>query len=592
MYFSHIIKALFFIVLFSFMKSSFADGGYWTMACTVTVACPSGQAGGITYKGTFSSRVIDSCKDVTKRAQYYINSGGMKQVSNTCTPIAPVVSFSYYGYNNSTQACPATQPQGIINIQQKYEVWSDGSTRNATAWYETSRSCTAVLSYYGYNNSTQACPATQPQGVINVQQRYEVWTDGSTHNASGWTETSRSCVAVKSSTQSQSRSYSCPANQSGNITQTRTYDVWTDGSTKNYSAWNVSSNTCKSAPLTANPEKRLENCQEGYKGYIRYHWVVYYTNDSYSAYDADGKLISYTLSTPHQQELVESNTCTLIPSQEVTSTSGSETVTCDVFYNVTKGTYLGTATKYGNYVSSYNSSTKQTSTVFNVTSVDVTSCAADPEKTITNDSITESCPSGQSGVITKTRYLATDSSGNKTYPYGTDYTVTSNTCAGTSSDSETSFVPASSEKTLIENLSLNSAMLNDSSYSAKILNEINSKTIKSGETHRLNLVINDLSTGKYNISNTTNVVKAFKNTVGDSAVFKISLPRTIDKYIGNSQIQSNDKTYLTSSVLNGNELVIKYIDSSVKDSMKMPIEQTTHIKIFNSDLSGVTFETD
>jgi hypothetical protein len=592
MYKSNIIKALFFIVLFSFMKSSFADGGFFTMACTVSVECPAGQSGSITYKGTFSNRVIDSCKDVTKRTQYYINAGSLKQISNTCISIAPVVSFSYYGYNNSVQACPATQPQGQVNIQQSYEVWSDGSVRNVSGWYETSRSCTAVLSYYGYNNSAQACPATQPQGQVNVQQRYEVWTDGSTRNASAWYETSRSCAAIKTSTQNDYRSYNCPSNQSGAITQTRTYDVWSDGTNRNYSAWNVSSNTCKSAPLIASTEKRLGNCPEGYKGYIRYQWVVYYSNDSYSAYDADGKTISYTLSTPHQQEIVESNNCTLIPSQMVTSKPGNETVTCDSFYNSVKGTYLGTVTKYGNYVSSYNSSTKQTSTVFNVTSVDVTSCSADPEKMITTESITESCASDQTGMITKNRYLATDSNGNKSYPYGSDYTITSNTCAGISSDTSNTKMINANENSLIENLSLMSSMLSDPAYSANIVNKIKSQTIKSGEKHRLNLVINDASSGKYNIDNVSKVITTFKNIIGDNAEFKITLPRTIDKYIGNGEIRNGNQIYLTSSVLNGDTLTVKYIDTSVHDRMKMPIEQITHIKLFNGDLSGIIFEQD
>lgn len=545
-----ILSFFLFACLLIIIPKSFADGGFFTMVCTVSVSCPAGQTGAITYKGTFSNRVIDSCSDVTKKAQSYINSGSMQIVSNTCVSVAPV-----------PPPAPPAPPA-------------------------------ASFSHYGYNNSTQACPATQPQGVVNIQQSYEVWSDDSVRNASGWYETSRTCVAVKSRTQTDSRSYSCPAGQSGSITQTRTYDVWSDGSTNNFSAWNVSSNSCKAAPLTANPAQRVEMCSEGYTGKITYHWVVYYTNDSYSATDSDGKLITYTLSTPHQQELVLLNTCTLIPSQSISTVPGHESMTCDKYYNSVKGTYIGEVIKYGNYVSSYDSSKKQTNTVFNPTSVDVTQCVADPEKSYSTETIYAICEAGQSGQITKSRTVATAPNGAKTYPFGTDYTVTGNTCAGTNADSTPAAIAPLSKPSLIENLSLTSSMLSDSAYSTKIVDSLKSQNIKAGETHRLNLVINDLSSGKYNATNVTNVLRAFKTAVGNGAEFKITLPRSIDKYVGNGGIQGGKGLNLTSSELNGNNLTVKFMDSGDKKTLSMPVEKSVDIQLFNGDLTGFNFKTD
>ncbi|WP_147478593.1 hypothetical protein [Pseudomonas amygdali] len=575
------VYALLFAMLYFVVPKSFADGGSWWVTCKRTIACPAGQTGSIVQSVSVNGNNVGCDGNV-----YW---GNAKVISNTCVAAAPVVSFSYYGYTNSTQSCPPTQPQGIINTQQRYEVWSDGSTRNPSGWYETSRSCTAIFSHYGYTNSTQTCPATQPQGVINIQQRYEVWSDGSTRNASGWSEKSRTCVAIKSRTQTDSRSYSCPASQSGSITQSRTYDVWSDGTTKNYSAWVVSSNTCKAAPLTANPTQRRELCAEGYKGEITYHWVVYYTNDSYSAYDGDGKLISYVLSTPHQQEVVLSNTCWLIPSQDLASVPGHESMTCDKYYNVVKGTYLGDVVKYGKYVSSYDSVKMKTNTAFIVDSVDVTQCVADPEKSYSTESIFAACAAGQSGQITKTRTVATAPNGSKTYPFGTDYTVTANTCAGVSSDSAPAEVEVTTKTSLIENLSLTSSMVSDSSYSEKIVDMLKSQTIKPGESHKLNLVINDLSAGSYNSANVTNVVRAFKTAVGSGAEFKISLPRSIDKYVGNGDIQNGKGLVLTGSKLKGNQLTVKYMDSIKKKTLEMPVEKSVNIQLFTGDLSGVTF---
>ncbi|WP_150116868.1 hypothetical protein [Pseudomonas syringae] len=443
----------------------------------------------------------------------------------------------------------------------------------------------------GYEDQNASCPADRPSGYLVQRRTFENWTDGR-RNESGWSTIADYCSPIRSSIQTDARYYGCPSGQSGQIVQSRTYEIWTDGSARNYSAWNVAGNTCVSAPMTANPTQRRELCAEGYTGAITYHWVVYYTNDSYSAYDADGKLISYTLSTPHQQELLLSNTCALIPSQGVASVPGHESMTCNAYYNVVKGTYLGEVVKYGNYVSSYDSAKKQTNTVFKVTSIDITQCVPDPEKTYSNESITAACAAGQSGIITKIRTVATAPNGSKSYPSGTDYTVSSNTCAGTSVDN-TPVVLATAAKTgLIENLSLTSSMLSDSTYSTKLVDSLKSQSIKAGETHRLNIVVNDLSPGKYNAQNVTNIVKAFKIAVGSGAEFKMTLPRSIDKYAGNGEIQGGKGLTLTSSELNGNKLTVKYMDAGDKKTLSMPVENSADVQLFNGDMTGIFFKTD
>lgn len=440
----------------------------------------------------------------------------------------------------------------------------------------------------GYEDQNVSCPADRPSGYLVQRRTFENWSDGR-RNESGWSTVADYCSAIRSSIQTQSRAYGCPSGQSGQIVQSRTYEIWTDGSVRNYSAWNVSGNSCVSAPLTANPIQRRELCAEGYTGVITYHWVVYYTNDSYSALDGDGKLISYVLPTPHQQELLLSNTCTLVPSRGVATVPGYETVTCDKHYNVVKGTYLGDVVRYGNYVSSYDSNQKQTSTVFNVISIDVTQCVADPEKTYSTESIYAACDAGQTGQITKSRTVATAPNGAKTYPFGADYAVASNTCAGVSADSAPAEIAVTTNTSLIENLSLTSSMLSDSGYSAKIVDMLNAQTIKPGETHKLNLVVNDLGTGSYNATNVTNMVRAFKSAVGSGAEFKISLPRSIDKYVDNGGIQKGKGYSLIGSELSGNQLVVRYIETSKKKTLEMPIEKTVKIQLFNGDLSGVNF---
>lgn len=469
-----------------------------------------------------------------------------------------------------------------------------GKNCTSERWeYEACTVAPAVTySYTTTQDQNVACPADRPSGYIVQRRSYEVWSDGSARNFGGWYNVADYCSAVRSYIQPQTRSYACPSGQSGQITQSRTYEVWTDGSIRNYTAWNVSGNTCAMLPITTNPIKRRENCPEGYTGYIQYHWVIYYTNDSYSAYDGDGKLITYTLSTPHQQELVESNNCVLIPSQTVTTTPGSQTVSCDTYYNVTKGTYLGNVIKYGNYVASYNSTTKQTNTVFNLTSTDVTQCLEDPEKTISTESITAACDSGQTGIITKSRYVATDTKGVKSYPYGTDYIVMSNTCIGTSPDTDTGDSALPSNKSLIENLTLTSSLLSDQNYSNQMISMLKSQEIKPEEIHRFNLVINDLSVGKYNPVNVTNVLRAFKAAVGENAQFRITLPQSIDKYVGNGAIKEGQGLSISSAVVNGNQLKLTYIGQFDKSKLSMPVEQTVNIPLFSGDLTGIVFGKD
>ncbi|MEL5535026.1 hypothetical protein, partial [Serratia nevei] len=83
-----------------------------------------------------------------------------------------------------------------------------------------------------------------PQGTITQQQTYEVWSDGSRRNDSGWSTTSNTCTAVYSSSGSEARQLNCPAaTPSGTWMQRRTYDIYSDGSRRNESAWNDTS-TC------------------------------------------------------------------------------------------------------------------------------------------------------------------------------------------------------------------------------------------------------------------------------------------------------------------------------------------------------------
>lgn len=104
-----------------------------------------------------------------------------------------------------------------------------------------------------YETTTFACPATHPSGVINTRRSYELWSDGSKRNYSGWSETSRTCAAIKQRTESENQILACPPlTPSGKWEQTRTYDLWTDGAKKNHSAWSNVSVCYNQTPSVSN----------------------------------------------------------------------------------------------------------------------------------------------------------------------------------------------------------------------------------------------------------------------------------------------------------------------------------------------------
>lgn len=51
------IYALLLLIMFAPFAS--ADGGYWTIKCTKTVACPAGQTGAITYTAVVNGNAFN-----------------------------------------------------------------------------------------------------------------------------------------------------------------------------------------------------------------------------------------------------------------------------------------------------------------------------------------------------------------------------------------------------------------------------------------------------------------------------------------------------------------------------------------------------
>lgn len=558
-----------------------------TATCTGTVACPAGYTGVRTYQGTFTYP-----SNVGSPSQYCawnpltadsVRDNRWVLVSDTCAPIGP----AYQSTQTETQSltCPATQP-GVWTQSRTYELWSDGSHRNVSDWVDVTKTCAAAPISTGTETQSLACPATQPSGSWIQQRSYTLWSDGSKTGFTAWVDKTKTCVAIKKSTETEYRNLNCATDQNGSMQQKRTYDLWTDGSKKNYSSWSVSANSCAIKSITANPNRK-EACPIGYTGYKEYQWTVKYKNVDYTTKDADGNNVTYTLSTPYQEEQLKTDTCTLIPTQTVETKDGSQELTCDSYYGVSSGTYTGTVYKYGQYVATYDSAKKSTDTVFNVTSIDATACI--PVITnVTQETKSGTCPAGTTGSISYYRFKADNSKGETVYPYGTDWMVDNNNCATTAVDSNPIDNTIANPDGLLSNISVTASSLQNGEEFSKYLNSLSASNWAASERHKLIVNIDDLSSGKYSASKVGAVISKFQSVIGSgNSDVEVVLPRTIDKYIGVGGITASaakEKTAMIKDIyFDGINAKLTYLEFS-KEKTGKPTQKVETINIIPANL--------
>lgn len=202
---------------------------------------------------------------------YYIGPNSAFSVYSICRK--PNLSFNHYGYDNSKSACPSDKPLGVINIQQKYEVWSDGSIRNRTGWYETSRTCTAIPqqvvetkigreelscdSYYGAVAGSYTGNVYKYGDYLSIYDPATMTTNTS-FNVKSIDATS--CVSNINNLSTEYSAGSCPSGQSGSINYYR-YKAINSKSEVTYpygTNWTILNNTCSSVDVDNNTSIPLE----------------------------------------------------------------------------------------------------------------------------------------------------------------------------------------------------------------------------------------------------------------------------------------------------------------------------------------------
>lgn len=519
-----------------FLPQAFADGGSGISCKNLTAVCPAGQTGSVILSYAATGAAFNDCKDVQKA----VNSGQINPWTNkfaqitggSCSAIAPPVVTP-----------PPPQPPPA-----------------------------ATYSYTGYNNTTSACPSTQPNGVINLQQSYEVWSDGSIRNYSAWSAISNNCTAAFQGNESRSQNLACfaPFAEGGNgIIQSSSREIWSDGA-RGWSPWVTVSNSCfKTVSDVKDTKDNI--CAEGQTGKIitelrRTHKE--YSVDS-SKTPAENAALNEQYSTTWTLVVV-SNTCKDVP-DIVIKEPGTRILTCSSVYGGDESSYIGQIIETGTKVYSYSSATKKTTASFqsNVPVSYNSTCAINTENT---ESRNEACPNGISGSIVSfinVKNITTfDANKNptttKTYPNGANswYQV-SNTCAAdiVAAIEEAPIVKPSAPQGLLENNTIKTTSLSTKTDMDTFIKTLDKSTMNVDSNYKLYLIVDDLSTGKYNKANVIKTVNSFKSVTGANPI--ITLPQSLDKYIGNGDItaaNNKDKILKRAELNSSNQAVVTYTD--------------------------------
>jgi hypothetical protein len=610
----------------------------------------------------------------------------------------PSVAYSYTTTQDQAGACPADRPSGYILQRRTYEVWTDGSARNFGGWYNVADYCSAVGLYTTTRDNAVGCPAERPSGYILQRQSYEVWSDGSTRNFSAWYNVADYCVAVYSSTQtfyqqytcapvdgqgritssgtfvnayqyqlwsdntwrnqtawynvndycavrgSETQTVSCPSTMpDGVITQSRTFEFYTTtvysygGQRFNYTAWNTIGSTCKAVFQSNETQTQLAACPapyaEGGNGQTQTRTRQIWSDGprAWSAWSNIGtgttcyKTVADTRVDPratcgegqtgyrvmegrrtHKEYSVNSgktpaeiaalneqnattwtsveisNTCVNVPDR-VTKEQGTRLLTCASIYGGTANDYTGEIIETGTKVYTYSNLTKQTTTSF-VSNNPVTyndTCKTSMSD-MTTESSTKACPSGYTGTVTSYRYVATDSKGVKSYPRGTDFIESSNNCVSNNSsvDDSANISNTVKSKGLLANNTIKTSSLNTKTDLDTFVKTLDKSTVSKDQNYKLHLIVDDLSTGNYNKGNVTKTVNAFKSVTGQDPI--ITIPQSLDKYIGNGGITaSNYKTKVLKSakIDSQNQVVVTYAE--LTKGLKEGKESTFTVKILD-----------
>ncbi|UOP09066.1 hypothetical protein [Pseudomonas palleroniana] len=396
----------------------------------------------------------------------------------------------------------------------------------------------------------------------------------------------------------------CQAGYTGQIVNSRTYDLYTDGRKANYSNWTTTQDTCSKnenqqftrancPSLAPNYQYNLGNTLGLYGRTVKqsgaasdWNLIVVVQNNCYYLKDTvtstnevacpvgqSGKIVREThlklkqyisWSQTDSSYIVEKeNTCKPTGPVTVEIKPGTQTVSCDNYYGVQQGTYSGNVTKTGDNLTIFDPVSGSTNTTFQAKNEDTTSCVKEITAT-TKEIIEEECPAGFIGKITKYLVKAENASGT-VYPYGITPILESNTCTAVSVSDEIN-APSTEhlQDSVLSNLSFTTTSISKSDLIIDQLNKIDTSKLE-GKAYIMNVSADNLSAGTFDSTKISNLVKTFKTKLGtqSTSVKLTSAPVTLDKYIGQDGLTQSriakEKLALSGMSIDKGTVTVKYV---------------------------------
>jgi len=130
----------------------------------------------------------------------------------------------HHEYERTTTQCQRNQ-RGIIREQRKYDVTDDNVVINDTDWQIIENTC----AYYFIKAESEfkhlTCPTNQ-QGWLIEKRSYDLWSDGSKRNYGPWTQSVNTCAWFLVGKATETRNGTCPTNMQGEVKESRTYEIW------------------------------------------------------------------------------------------------------------------------------------------------------------------------------------------------------------------------------------------------------------------------------------------------------------------------------------------------------------------------------
>ncbi|MGU9835440.1 hypothetical protein ACU685_21010 [Pseudomonas sp. LF195] len=149
------------------------------------------------------------------------------------------------GYDSQVTKCENPKAVGNVTKYRKFIKWkSENLTSNLKTGFDVYSiidNCKAPEFTQQSETQKQNCPSGYTGQIVN-SRTYNLYSDGTKDNYSDWTKTQDTCV----SRQTESEWKACPqADYVGQIVNERTYDLYLDGTKNNYSAWVKTQDSCQ-----------------------------------------------------------------------------------------------------------------------------------------------------------------------------------------------------------------------------------------------------------------------------------------------------------------------------------------------------------